>query len=66
MKIIQPDNADFCNVKNGNTSIIADGIVELLKLHQYPITIQFDCEEDVIFFAEQVLKYASEKKQRKI
>lgn len=61
MKIIQPDNADFCNVENGNSSIIAQGIVELLKLHQYPITIQFDCEKDTIFFAGQVLNYLAEK-----
>lgn len=57
MKLIKPDSADFCNVENGNTSIIANGIEELLKLHQYPIIIEFDCEKDVIFFAEHVQKY---------
>ena len=56
MKLLKPENADFFNPANGNISIIATGICELLKLNTYPIVIQFDCEDDIKFFAESVLK----------
>lgn len=61
MKLLKPENPNFFDVNNGNLAIVATGVQELLKLHMYPIVIQFDCEEDVIFFAEQVLKYRDEK-----
>ena len=61
MQLLKPKNPDFFDVNNGNLAIVATGIQELLKLHMYPVVIQFDCEEDVIFFAEQVLKYSEGK-----
>ena len=56
MKLIKPENQDFFNVDTGNLTIITTGVCELLKLNNYPIVIQFDSKEDVIFFAKSVLK----------
>lgn len=56
MKVLKPENFDYFSSTNGNQTIQENGVCELLKLNSYPIIIQFDNAEDVLFFANQVLK----------
>lgn len=55
MKLLKPENSDFFAQNNGCPLTIEQRFCELLKLKLFPITIQFDNENDIQEFAEVVL-----------
>ena len=55
MKLLKPENSDFFAPNNGCPLAIEQRFCELLKLKLFPITIQFDNENDIQEFAEVVL-----------
>lgn len=56
MTLLEPKNPDYFDPLNCNPMDIPQRICELLKLDTYPIIIQFNSKEEVLFFAESVLK----------
>ncbi len=55
MKLLKPENSDFFTQNNGCPLTVEQRFSELLKLKLFPITIQFDNENDIQEFAEVVL-----------
>ena len=55
MKLLKPENSDFLNPNNGCPLTIEQRFCELLKSKHFPITIQFDNENDIQEFAKVVV-----------
>jgi hypothetical protein len=53
--LLKPENSDFLNPNNGCSLTIEQRLCELLKSKHFPITIQFDNENDIQEFTDAVL-----------